>query len=289
MKKEPLIPSYLENNIANLYFYPHFTAPGKFVYFREQIKDGKKIGGWVEVDVFGKSESSAEYPEAPAAEENVPFPVPFDAKAMGAERFLYFNEKTSTVYFTAKGRLVHTDPHHEYVFKMKTGSDEPELLSKTKGHHQAFFSPEGDYFIDTVSQADQPPETAAFDPDGNPIVNICACDVSLVEQRLTYPLGMGDQWNVETMIFLPRNFEPNYTLPACVATGELPVSFADMISSENYYQAIADRGWLCAVSPRGEEAARELAEKFPFINKKRIFAFGEGETRGMIEEFDNAF
>ncbi len=136
-------------------------------------------------------------------------------------QLLHLDAEGEKLYFTASGREANTRPYQRYLYVVDLQSGEMTLLSRVKGDHCIYFSPDGKYYTDTVSACDEPQATTlhTVGKDEEEPVQLCACDDSLlVKAGLTYPIfftekGADGVTDVTGVLIMPAHFDAEKKYP----------------------------------------------------------------------------
>ncbi len=137
-------------------------------------------------------------------------------------QLLHLDVKGQKLYFTACGREVNTRPYQRYLYAVDLQNGEITLLSREKGDHCIIFSPDGQYYTDTVSSCDEPQKTTlcSISPaEGEEPVLLCVCDDSqLVKAGMTYPIffrekGADGETEVTGVLIMPAHFSADKKYP----------------------------------------------------------------------------
>jgi dipeptidyl-peptidase 4 len=69
---------------------------------------------------------------------------------------IHANEKEGVVYFMASGREPGANPYQQYLYSVSIENNEIKLLTPENLNHDISFSPDGKFFTDNYSTAQQP-------------------------------------------------------------------------------------------------------------------------------------
>lgn len=130
------------------------------------------------------------------------------------------NEAARTITFTGSGRNPEQDPYLIHYYKINFDGTGLVKLTPENGNHEAFFSHDGKYFVDTYSLADTPPVTVLRSAeDGEILMRLEKGDIKqLMESGWKKPEifaakgrdGKTDIWGI---IVRPSNFDPAKKYP----------------------------------------------------------------------------
>jgi dipeptidyl aminopeptidase/acylaminoacyl peptidase len=122
------------------------------------------------------------------------------------------------LYFGASGKQ-HV-PYYSQLYRVNFDGSNLMLLTPEPGHHQTFFVPKANYFIDTHALADAPPSIKLRSgTDGRVIMDLAAGDVELLSSVGWTPPevitvkardGVTDLWG---LVYRPSNFDPTKSYP----------------------------------------------------------------------------
>ncbi|TFH34543.1 MAG: S9 family peptidase [Bacteroidia bacterium] len=157
------------------------------------------------------------------------------------------------IIFTASGRE-EGDPYFIHYYSINFDGTGLRKLTEGEGNHQAFFSPDRKYFVDTWSTVDTPPvailrRTAT----GSVVMDLEKADISaLIAEGWSAPEvfvargrdGVTDIWGI---IIRPTNFDPSKSYPviediyAGPHSSFVPKSFREYMGG---MQALAELGFI---------------------------------------------
>jgi len=131
----------------------------------------------------------------------------------------YVNETDRQIVFSASGKEP-GDPYFLNYYIINFDGSDMRKLTMGDGTHQAFFSPDRKYFVDTWSSVDSPPVTVLRKTeDGSIVMPLEKADVTeLVKTGIRFPEpfsakgrdGKTDIWGI---IIRPVNFSPSIKYP----------------------------------------------------------------------------
>lgn len=229
-------------------------------------------------------------------------------------QLLHLDAEGQKLYFTACGREPHTRPYQRYLYAVDLVSGEVALLSRERGDHCIFFSPDGVYYTDTVSACDEPQVTTLcrlHAAEGEQPIQLCACDDhQLVKQGMTYPIfftekGADDETDVTGVIVMPAHFRADKKYPVVDyyyggnQTYNQPNTFYDYLNA-GFVTALAQLECVCVIidgrgTPMRGRAYHQycycnmgdcaglqdhvavinrLCEKYPFMDRDRVGVWG---------------
>jgi len=123
------------------------------------------------------------------------------------------DEENGYVYFTANP----TKPWDTHLMRVRLDGSGMEPLTKGEGSHRALVSPNGRYFIDTVSTVDDPGGTTIYRIDGTPVRTISTAKGKDFD---AYAWGRGEVFTIKSddglfelpaYWILPPGFDPKDT------------------------------------------------------------------------------
>lgn len=229
-------------------------------------------------------------------------------------QLLHLDTEGEKLYFTACGREAHTRPYQRYLYAADLRSGEITLLSRERGDHCIFFSPDGSCYTDTVSTCDEPQTTTLCRLDAGEDeqpVQLCACDDHhLVKKGMTYPIfftekGADGQTDVTGIIVMPAHFRSDRKYPVVDyyyggnQTYNQPNTFYDYLNA-GFVPALAQLECVCVIidgrgTPmRGREyhqycyrnmgdcaglqdhvaVINSLCDKYSFMDRDRVGVWG---------------
>ena len=132
----------------------------------------------------------------------------------------YVDEKEGTIYFSASGRNKGEDPYHVHYYKIGIDGKNLVELTPEPGNHNATFSYDRRYLVDTYSTVASAPVTVLRNvSDGSLVRTLETADISRLEKHgWVAPEvfvakgrdGVTDMWGI---IQRPVNFDPNKKYP----------------------------------------------------------------------------
>ncbi|QPQ29766.1 S9 family peptidase [Lysinibacillus sp. JNUCC 51] len=137
----------------------------------------------------------------------------------GVRQILSVDEESEWIYFTAGGRESERDPYLQHLYRVRFDGTELMLLTPEDAEHGVFISPNYNYFVDTYSRVDLPPQTVLRKTDGSLVCNLEKADVEgLLEKGYSIPErfkvkaadGTTDLYGI---LIRPANFTKNKKYP----------------------------------------------------------------------------
>ena len=132
----------------------------------------------------------------------------------------YVDEKEGTIYFSASGRNSGEDPYHVHYYKIGIDGKNLVELTPEPGNHNAIYSYDRRYLVDTYSTVATAPVTVLRNvSDGSLVRTLETADISRLEKHgWVAPEvfvakgrdGVTDMWGI---IQRPTNFDPNRKYP----------------------------------------------------------------------------
>jgi dipeptidyl aminopeptidase/acylaminoacyl peptidase len=167
-------------------------------------------------------------------------------------RLVNVDEKNRILYFTSTGHL--SNPYFSQLYKIGFDGKNLTLLTPGEGTHQTFFSPSGNYIIDTYSQPDVPPVTQLCDLNGKVITPLEKGDVSrLVATGWKPPIPFtvkahDGKTDIYGLAFTPTKMEANKKYPVIDYIYPGPqggsVGSWGFSASRGDHQALAELGFI---------------------------------------------
>jgi len=222
---------------------------------------------------------------------------------------MHIDEKTGIIYFTASGKESGVNPYQQYLYSVSIDKNEMKLLTPESLNHDISFSPNGNFFTDNQSTAQQPTTTVLREAaTGKVITELAKADISaLLAMNWTAPqvftaIARDGKTEIYGALWKPSNFDPNKKYPVIdnsytgPHTQMFPRSFARVLAVNN--QALAELGFVVMMvdglgsSGRSKAfhdvsyrnlgygltdhvlAIKQLAEKYPWIDADRVGIFG---------------
>ncbi len=227
-------------------------------------------------------------------------------------QLLHLDDERNLLYFSASNKEPGVNPYRRYIYVCDLDSGEIKLLSREKGDHNAFFPPEGGYFLCSISAYDEPQTTKAFDMEGEPLGTICHCDAGRLEEMgMTYPIpfcekGADGHTDIYGVMFLPNGFDGSKKYPVAEyyyggnQTVRQPVTFSDTLDTGGFSHCFSAAGFItvivdgrgtphrgkafhdhcynnmgaCAGIDDHEAVLKALCARYPFMDADRIGVWG---------------
>ncbi len=218
------------------------------------------------------------------------------------------DEKNRQIIFQASGREA-GDPYFIYYYRVNFDGTGLKLLSEGEGTHDAGFSPDHKYFVDTWSTIDTPPVSVLRrTDDGTQLMVLEKADItSLLETGIRLPEvftakgrdGVTDIWGI---IIKPTDFDPSKKYPviediyAGPHSSFVPKSFRgpatamhqlaelgfivvkiDGMGTSNRSKAFHDVCWKNikdAGFPDRILWMKAASEKYPYLDLERVGVYG---------------
>jgi dipeptidyl aminopeptidase/acylaminoacyl peptidase len=129
------------------------------------------------------------------------------------------DEEKSQIYFSANGMQPGEDPYLIRYYRINLDGSGLTCLTPTEGMHEAAFSSDMKYLVDTYSTIDKAPVTVLRDASGNAVMELETADISqLLAKGWKAPEvyvakgrdGVTDMWG---LIYRPTNFDPSKKYP----------------------------------------------------------------------------
>lgn len=175
-------------------------------------------------------------------------------------QLLHLDADKHLLYYSASGREPGVNLYQRYLYRADLDSGEIKLMCYEKGDHNAYFAPEGAYFVASISAFDNPPAHRIFDiTDGQAIGTICSCDVSRLENMgFSYPIpvcekGADGVTDVYGVMYLPNKFDPTkkYAVTEyCYGGNQLaraPKNFPETLETLGFSPAFSDMGFVTVI------------------------------------------
>ncbi|MDM5233819.1 S9 family peptidase [Lysinibacillus pakistanensis] len=106
----------------------------------------------------------------------------------GVRQIISVDEEKEWLYFTAGGRESDRDPYLQHLYRVRFDGTELMLLTPEDAEHDVFISPNNNYFVDTYSRVDLPPQTILRKTDGSFVCNLEKANVErLMEKGYSIP------------------------------------------------------------------------------------------------------
>ncbi len=213
------------------------------------------------------------------------------------------------LHFAAGGREPGPDPYFRRIYAVTPAGDGLRLLTPGDADHQAFFSPNGEFFVDVASTPGTPGiavlRSAA---DGRALMDIENGDVSELRTTGWRPpehfraLAADGKTDIYGTLWRPSNFDPAKKYPAVelIYTGPQGFSAPKRLYVNSQQQSLAELGFIVmTVDGRGMAhrskafhdfawknlgakegledhiaAWKQLAAKYPYIDLARVGVVG---------------
>jgi dipeptidyl-peptidase 4 len=222
---------------------------------------------------------------------------------------LHIDEKKGVIYFSASGKETTANPYQQYLYSVSTDKNETKLLTPENQNHDISFSPDGKYFTDNYSTAQQPTTTVLRDAEtGKILVELTKADISGLQSldwtapQVFTATARDGKTEIYGALWKPTNFDPNKKYPVIdnsytgPHTQMFPRNFARVLAINN--QALAELGFVVMMvdglgsSGRSKAlhdvsygnlgfsltdhvlAIQQLAAKYSWIDAERVGIFG---------------
>ena len=219
-------------------------------------------------------------------------------------------EARDEIYFTASGRREGVDPYYRALYRIKRFGGEPELLTPDAADHSVYMSPNGDYFVDNISEVHRPTRSVLRrSRDGAVVMELGGADISRLEaagytppERFKATLSSGLE--IYGVLYRPAQFDESASYPVIehVYTGphtyNAAISFTRGLTG-SHAQSVANAGFIVVqIDAEGTEGRsraflhhayknlaevgldsrieviKALAEAYPQMDISRVGAFG---------------
>lgn len=221
----------------------------------------------------------------------------------------YFDKNKGDVYFTASGKEEAVNPYQRYLYKYSIPDNKLILLTPEDLNHEIRFSPNGKYFTDSYSSAQQPPTFVLREAEtGKILLELAKADLSGLYALNWEPpiqfkaIARDGETEIFGALWKPSNFDPNKKYPIIdhSYTGPhiqmFPRYFSRVLSINN--QALAELGFVVMMvdgmgsSGRSKAfhdvsykslgmnltdhvlAIKQLGDKYSWIDIDRVGIFG---------------
>ena len=228
-------------------------------------------------------------------------------------QLLHLDAEKGLLYFSASGREPKVNIYQRYIYSVEVATGKIERLSRQNGDHNAFFPPEGGYFVAAVSAYDEPPTNRVFKIEDGTLKHVlCEADVSRLEAKgFTYPIpfcekGADGEVDVFGVMYLPNHFDPTKKYPVieyCYGgnqTTRVPQNFPETLNNLGFTPCFSEAGFVTVIADgrgtplRGKKyhdygydnmgdcaglsdrsaAIRSLCKKYPFMDGDRVGVWG---------------
>ncbi len=134
-------------------------------------------------------------------------------------RVLKVDEQKRIIYFLANGKEAGRNPYFNHLYKVSFDGKVVSLLTPEDGNHQITLSPTGNYFIDSYSKQDVPPEIVLRNNAGKLISSLEKADISRLTAtgwKAPTPITVKARDGVIDLyglMFTPYNIDPSKKYP----------------------------------------------------------------------------
>ena len=221
---------------------------------------------------------------------------------------VHVDEAGRQIYFAANGREAGEDPYQAHLYRVRFDGSGLELLTPENANHVIRFSPDGKYFVDSISRIDLPTKSVLRRaPDGSMALPLEESDVSaLTKMGWKFPepfkgKAADGATDIYGAIWRPTNFDASRKYPVIeyTYTGPhshfVPKDFTQAIGTE---QSMAELGFiLVMVDGRGTTGRsrefhnfsyrnlggafedhvaliKQMAAKYPYMDLTRVGIYG---------------
>ena len=175
-----------------------------------------------------------------------------DSGEFVADSILGIDEKTRTMYFTARGREAGEDPYYAHAYRINLDGTGMKLLDPGDANHAANMCESARYFVDNSSRINAAPRSALYDAAGNLLIDLETTDIKpLLEHGFKFPEpfkvkaddGITDLYGV---MYKPFDFDPNKKYPVVlyVYPGPQTESVTKTFSPGSYSSFLAQFGFI---------------------------------------------
>jgi dipeptidyl aminopeptidase/acylaminoacyl peptidase len=286
LKMETLIHEQSKTNIDN-FFYTVIEEKGKVLFASER-------SGWRQLFLLDlKTKTITHLAEGEYYVNDV----------------IHIDENAGIVYFSALGKEPGVNPYQQYLYSVSIDKNEIKLVTPEKLNHDISFSPDGRFFTDNQSTAQQPTITVLREAaNGKIISELARAEITeLKSMNWTAPqiftaVARDGKTEIYGALWKPSNFDPNKRYPVIdnsytgPHTQMFPRNFTRVLAVNN--QALAELGFVVMMvdglgsSGRSKAfhnvsyrnlgfgltdhvlAIKQLAEKYEWIDAERVGIFG---------------
>ncbi|MGI9545131.1 MAG: S9 family peptidase [Cyclobacteriaceae bacterium] len=196
-----------------------------------------------------------------------------------------FDEASKRLYFTS----TEASPLQRQLYSVDLKGRKKKRLTREAGYHNANFSTDGKYFIDTYSSNNQPLQTKLHRADGS-LVKPLQENRALRDRVSGYNFGQKEFFQFDTKdgvilngyMIKPADFDPNKTYPVLMfvygGPGSQLVTDRWMSSREIWFHYLAQKGYIIAcVDNRGTGGRGRDFKHITYLN------LGKYEVADQIE------
>jgi dipeptidyl-peptidase-4 len=285
-KTQPLLHEKSKTNIDNFDWWRAEKA-GKLIYASEK-------SGWRQLYTFNLKDHTLS-PIAPGE--------------YFVDDVRRVDEKSRSIFFIASGREAGRNPYHQHLYKASIDKKDLVLLTPENLHHEIELSPDGEYFFDNMSSAQQPTQSVLRDSkSGKIVLEISKTDVKDLTSMKWAPAetfvvkGRDGKTQLYGAMWKPSNFDASKRYPVIDQsytgphTQMFPRTFQRTLQVNN--QPLAELGFIVitvdGMGTAGRSKAfhdvsykhmglnltdhvlaiKQLSERFPWIDLERVGIFG---------------
>jgi len=135
------------------------------------------------------------------------------------QQVLKVDQEKRQIFFTGSGKEADVNPYYRYLYRVDFDGSNLTLITPAKGDHSVRLSPDGQYVIDTYSEADVPPVCEVRDTEGKLIKLLEKTVVSRLEASgwkaptpFTVKSASGD-WDLYGLMHTPTKAIPGEKYP----------------------------------------------------------------------------
>lgn len=164
------------------------------------------------------------------------------------------DDENRHIYFLASHHEGKDNPYFDYLYKVDFSGENLSLLTPEIAHHGIRVSPNGEYFIDSYSQADIPPVHLVRDMKGNLVSTLEKTDISRLKNTGWKPpspftvKSADAEWDLYGLLYTPQNMQAGQKLPVIVYIYPGPqggsVGSWRFRASRSDNQALAELGFI---------------------------------------------
>lgn len=227
-----------------------------------------------------------------------------------AGKIMYIDSVGRRLYMYGYGREAGRNPYYACVYKVGFDGKKAELLTPKNATHSVYFAASGHYFVDNYSTINTPPQTVLRTSDGKLVMDVAH---AYVEKLYAYGWRPAEPFTVKAadgvtdlygIMWKPFDFDPTKKYPVIsqVYPGpQIETVWPDFTVFDKYNNApLAQLGCIVVcMGHRGGSPYREkkyatyqygnlrdapladdkygleqLAQRYPFIDLKRVGIFG---------------
>lgn len=164
------------------------------------------------------------------------------------------DEKKRIIYFVGSHYEGKDNPYFSYLYQVDFSGKNLKLLTPEIAHHTVNLSPDGNYFIDSYSQADIPAVHVVRAMNGKLISTLEKTDISRLKASGWKPAtpftvkSANEKWDLYGLLYTPTNMKADEKLPVIVYIYPGPqggsVGSWSFRASRSDNQALAELGFV---------------------------------------------